>query len=55
MNRRLLFRSSENVEGFLSFLDVRFEASNMSVLFGIPSKVRKLLRGHGRGLSTEGI
>lgn len=33
---------------FLSFLNVSFDSSNVSISFGIPIEVKKLVRDHGR-------
>lgn len=47
-----------DIEYFLSFVNVRFQFSDMHVSFRIPKKVRKLLRSYGlgtfRGLEREG-
>lgn len=36
-----------DIEYFLSFVNVRFQFSDMHVSFRIPKKVRKLLRSYG--------
>jgi hypothetical protein len=38
---------------FLSLVDVSFELPDMCASFGIPTEVRRLLRGHGEGSFQE--
>lgn len=42
-----------DIECFLSFVNVRFQPSDMHASFRIPQKIRKLLKSYGEGLSGD--